>query len=668
MATYQVETESGAVYEIETESGAAPEASTAPSVNPLVAASSGFLSGLSDVASAVDVAGRLLNPIEAGRTIRGFFGDKDPMARPLVGESLKGGIDALVSAMGGPEGATSLGQGSIARRAGELAPSFLVPMGATGGIAKEAAKAGVLATSSALGGALGEEEGGATGRLIGELAAPIGVQALASGAKAAGRKFGELAQGTKESLYGVTGLDVRKSLERAPRMPGDEAQITKALDDLIQQKAIVPGEPAANRAALELQNQQLGKQIGEALGQAAKVQDEPLQITFTKARDYVKNQLPSADQAAALSVVDDLERAANEKNILISEWAREQKALADAGAASLGREGVDDIATNIKKFAAVDVRQAVDRELSKPIYREAFGEGVTSIKQLRDEMAKRYAVLPALIRAEAREAGKGLNEEAISLWRTTQGYGVPTLIGMAAGGVPGAVAGAATGAAIRSVPGRMATQKTLEILGPAFESTGRGLSMTLPEVLGRSALTATMQEEPTDLGTLGIRPELDREPESLPIIEPPKQEKESPATNIRDLEAFIDSDPYLAAVYATESSRNPKAKNPESSASGAFQLIDAIAKALGVKDPFDLQQNLQGMLKLTEENAASLGTRDPVILYAAHYMGAPLAKKVINNERLSSKETKIKNDFFSKALPRFRQQWAALQTGQNSMG
>ena len=46
----------------------------------------------------------------------------------------------------------------------------------------------------------------------------------------------------------------------------------------------------------------------------------------------------------------------------------------------------------------------------------------------------------------------------------------------------------------------------------------------------------------------------------------------------KNVKQEINSDPYYKALFLAESGGNPKAKNPKSSASGAFQIISSTAK------------------------------------------------------------------------------------------
>lgn len=146
-----------------------------------------------------------------------------------------------------------------------------------------------------------------------------------------------------------------------------------------------------------------------------------------------------------------------------------------------------------------------------------------------------------------------------------------------------------------------------------------------------------------------------------------ESEKKSPASTIDEvfskgdnmekkpisfIEQEIDKDPIDSTIYEIESGRNPKAKNPKSTAAGGFQLIKNTQKALGVTDPYDLGQNYEGYKKLRAENQARFGD-DPATLYAAHYLGAPLLAKVLKGAQLSKTEQEQVDYLKSKVLPKF---------------
>jgi|688.fasta_scaffold02764_7 hypothetical protein len=122
--------------------------------------------------------------------------------------------------------------------------------------------------------------------------------------------------------------------------------------------------------------------------------------------------------------------------------------------------------------------------------------------------------------------------------------------------------------------------------------------------------------------------------------------------DVKAVEAEIDQDAYLSALYETESGRNPKAKNPKSTASGGFQFIKRTAASLGLEDPFDLDQSLTAVRRLTDEHKKLFGD-DPAVLYSAHYLGSPLLRKVQRGAELTAKEQEIVDSLLQKALPRF---------------
>lgn len=141
-----------------------------------------------------------------------------------------------------------------------------------------------------------------------------------------------------------------------------------------------------------------------------------------------------------------------------------------------------------------------------------------------------------------------------------------------------------------------------------------------------------------------------------------KEKMSKDPEKVKEIEAKIDADPVDAAIYEIESGRNPLAKNPKSTASGAFQLLKSMQKSLGVKDPFDIEDNYIGYKKLRAENEARFGD-DPELLYAAHYLGAPVLDKVLKKKDLTKAEELQVKYLEEKILPKFRSVYAKISGG-----
>lgn len=94
---------------------------------------------------------------------------------------------------------------------------------------------------------------------------------------------------------------------------------------------------------------------------------------------------------------------------------------------------------------------------------------------------------------------------------------------------------------------------------------------------------------------------------------------------------------YLYKTASLESTLNPNAQNPDSTAGGLFQFTDKTAKEYGLKNRFDPVESTEKAALLAANNrnalAKSLG-RDPTPteLYAAHLQGATGASRMISRQ------------------------------------
>lgn len=97
----------------------------------------------------------------------------------------------------------------------------------------------------------------------------------------------------------------------------------------------------------------------------------------------------------------------------------------------------------------------------------------------------------------------------------------------------------------------------------------------------------------------------------------------------------------LMKIAMIESSGNPNAKNPRSSAGGLFQFIDSTAKSYGLKNRYDPAEAADAAARLAKDNAAHLRKvlgRDPTDgeLYLAHQQGAGGAARLLRNPSASA--------------------------------
>jgi len=106
---------------------------------------------------------------------------------------------------------------------------------------------------------------------------------------------------------------------------------------------------------------------------------------------------------------------------------------------------------------------------------------------------------------------------------------------------------------------------------------------------------------------------------------------------------------YLESTARVESSLDPNAQNPNSSAGGLFQFLDATAAEFGLTNKFDAVASSNAAAKLAARNAKSLAAvlgRQPTAgeLYLAHQQGATGAAKLLDPANSDVLATSVVND------------------------
>lgn len=353
----------------------------------------------------------------------------------------------------------------------------------------------------------------------------------------------------------------------------------------------------------------------------------------------------------------------------------------------------------LKADVARKLQRAIQFDLERSVDDAVISSGVIA----RDDwhgLMRRYSnraeMQPVLEVNVAKAEGNTLDRSLIKRIATTGGVlTTPTVTGSILGGAVGGPVGLAAGATL----GALSTQTGRGVVGEGMRGAAKALSSVsknarsaaLAGIHGEQARARRNLGDTTDQSIEGMTEQSPGSSPTLPTTQEYSQREQGlrgneegqrriePSSNsstnlsateapldtlmrrnfkrtsmrdVKDVEAEIDQDPYYSALYEAESSRNPAAKNPSSTATGGFQLIAATAKALGVEDPTDLEQSFDAVKRLTSQHDSEFGD-DPVSRYAAHFLGATLLRKVVRGELLKPREQEILDDFNQVALPRF---------------
>ena len=338
---------------------------------------------------------------------------------------------------------------------------------------------------------------------------------------------------------------------------------------------------------------------------------------------------------------------------------------------------------SLDSAVARKVQRAIRTDLQEAVNKSVIKSGAASPEDwstIMRDYSNASELKPIFNEGVARDLGNTWDKVARGLLRTSGGtLTTPTVIGgLLAGGAAGAGVGLGAGAGLAL----LGTPTGQGITGNVLKAAGRTGSKALKgELATKLAAGASVLKKPEQkeegVNLKDVRAAIGKVAADLPPMQKQtsnsldaamnrgeaklKESDKTPA--IKKVEALIDKDPVDSAIYEAESGRDPEAKNPVSSASGAFQLTKGTAKALGVKDVFDIKDNYQGYQKLRAEHEARFGS-DPAVLYSAHYLGAPVLDKVIKGKPLTKQESEQVAYLKAKALPRFEKIYKAkLKSG-----
>lgn len=553
----------------------------------------------------------------------------------ILGQNQRPSMEALSDKyIGTPESSGVFGPAANIARSTLGAVTF--PAGGVVGNALAGAGAGIgseIAPDSAIAPLVGALAPSAIGGAIGGIS-----RVFSNPAKEAARKL-EL------SAFGANKSRIAKAYERAPEVLDEMGKPQNPISTAISAFKSEGGgakslEGQALLDDLASQSEKFGSELNTELTKASALQKDAIVPAFNNTFEYIK-KLPGASKDEAKAIADDLiSKTVNNTDGTLISLQKEKIALNPLIKDSAYGSNANPLKTNILKHIRSDLRQSIEDG-----YAAATGNKAEKIANLNKELGHRETLRPLL--EDIRNTGEARDfwRWFIDNWKTTGGFGAATLLAGATTG-PGAAVIPLMGAAATTPAGRLALAKGLTSTVNAGTKAGKNALKNLPAAIAIG--TGVAQDRSLD----SKKPEGQAKGKSsLDSILTPEASATSQVFS-RPVEQEIDADPFASAVYETESGRNPKAKNPNSTAKGGFQFIDKTAKAMGLEDPMDLKQSFKAFKQLTSQHQKQFGD-NPVLLYSAHYLGSPLLKKVLNQGKLTDKEQQIVKELGEKALPRF---------------
>lgn len=458
--------------------------------------------------------------------------------------------------------------------------------------------------------------------------------------------------GARQSDYGKT-----SGVQTVETPEGNVESFTKnVLNDLVENNKLGSSRnPETMLKNLDSKAAPLADAVNNLIKTFDETKTEPVVPSFDSAMDYIKNNVPAAEVNTYLGKLGEIQTATATEGGGSLQYLQKQK----QAYGTMYNPTADSISAGFTRALYNDFKQSIEK-------------AVPGVEELNKELRKYIVARPIIERSLITKESASPASKLRDLGYTTGGVGASTVAGGILGGPGGAVVG--TGLALGTRAAASPTGQALiakglraasNVASPISELFSRGSLPAAQGVLESQAKPEVVKEKKSAPSKSSATSELFQPNSDDSILKRRQKMAEDlqaagpKSDDVKKIEARIDSNPFDSAVYEFESSRNPKAKNPNSTASGGFQLLKSTAAKLGVNDVFDLKDNYEGYLKLKEENKAKFGD-DPALLYASHYLGSTLLTKYLKGKDLTNDEEDIVKNFEKNTLPKFLKVYAKV--------